>query len=59
MSIDRDLLNILNSARVCLWFGLPPCPLCGGDHGDPKCSPSKDAAERAAVDADQRRRQKP
>lgn len=48
---EFDALITAGGLKVCLWFGMPPCPLCNGDHGDPNCSPAKDAAERAAVAA--------
>jgi hypothetical protein len=49
-----ELCRLLDEAGLvpCLWFGLPPCPLCGGDHGDPVAPPGRDAELRAQV-ADQ------
>lgn len=44
---DEELWEILEKAECCLWFGLSPCPHCGGDHGDPKCLPENDAQFRA------------
>lgn len=46
---EDDIWTILENAECCLWFGLPLCPHCGGDHGDPKCSPENDAQFRAWV----------
>jgi hypothetical protein len=40
----EELTELLRAsgARPCLWFGLPPCPFCGGNHGDPKATPERD-----------------
>lgn len=43
--LDEAILN----APCCFWFGLPPCPKCKGDHGDPKCTPEHDANLRALL----------
>ena len=29
-------------APACFWFGRPPCPRCGKEHGDPEASDDKD-----------------
>lgn len=46
MDDDHPFREILN-ARCCFWFGLPPCPKCGEDHGDPACVPEIDAEYRS------------
>lgn len=46
MEDDHPLRELLN-AEFCFWSGLPPCPKCGGDHGDPACAPEVDAEYRS------------
>lgn len=38
----EDLLKV----QVCSWFGLPPCPRCGKDHGDSEATSEQDAEYR-------------
>ena len=41
-------LDLLRNAQCCFWFGLPPCPKCGTDHGDPAATAEYDRQLRHA-----------
>lgn len=43
---DEEIEQAIGNAPVCMWTGLPPCPKCDGDHGDPACHPSDDKVKR-------------
>lgn len=51
MSVDdesgRKWMEELLNQPYCFWTGLPPCPRCGTDHGDPEATPEWDKAIRA------------
>lgn len=42
----EEFMRAFDGVRCCFWFGLAPCPKCGQDHGDPKCTPEDDRALR-------------
>lgn len=41
-----DLMAALGNVSFCFWDGLPPCPTCRANHGDPACTPEHDRALR-------------
>ena len=47
---DAEMLELLN-VPFCFWSGLPPCPKCKGNHGDPSCSAEEDNERREALAA--------
>ena len=49
MTPQFDLLKMFDGVRCCFWFGLPPCPRCGSDHGDPKATADYDDFARACI----------
>lgn len=59
----QEWLEQLLDRPFCFWTGLPPCPKCGSDHGDPKATPEWDKALRdwlvAATDAANRNEEAP
>lgn len=45
----EDMIAAMDAAGPCLWFGLPPCPKCGTDHGNPNCDANQDHYLREMV----------
>lgn len=51
MNFIEELLDLIEKSgrKPCFWFGLPPCPKCKRDHGDPKCAIEKDKEIRKLI----------
>ena len=45
----EELEAVLGKLPFCFWDGLPPCPKCGGDHGDFSATLEKDADYRGQL----------